>query len=53
MFIDLTAPLTDGQLIPVTLTFEKAGPMEVQLKVTPAPKGKDGKEADEHAGHSH
>jgi hypothetical protein len=53
MFIDLKAPLTDGQLVPVTLTFEKAGPMEVQLKVTPAPKGKDGKETDEHAGHSH
>lgn len=55
MFIDLKAPLADGQLVPVTLTFETAGPMEVQLKVTPAPEGKDGKdgkETDEHAGHS-
>jgi periplasmic copper chaperone A len=56
MFIDLKQPLSDGQLVPVTLTFEKAGPMEVQLKVTPAPssehgEGEHGKGEDEHAGH--
>jgi len=36
MFMDIDAPFTDGQEIPVTLTFEKAGAVEVSLKVTAA-----------------
>ena len=40
MFMDLHAPLVEGQSFPVTLTFEKAGPIEVQLEVgSPAAKG--------------
>jgi hypothetical protein len=35
MFLDLPAPLKDGTTIPVTLTFEKAGPVEVQFAVRP------------------
>jgi copper(I)-binding protein len=42
MFMDLTAPLVEGQSVPVTLTFEKAGPVEVQVEVgSPAAKGPD------------
>jgi copper(I)-binding protein len=36
MFMDIDAPFTDGQEIPVTLTFEKAGAVEVTLKVAAA-----------------
>lgn len=35
MFLELPAPLKDGATIPVTLTFEKAGPVEVQFAVKP------------------
>ncbi len=33
MFMQLTAPLVEGQSFPVTLTFEKAGAVEVQVEV--------------------
>jgi periplasmic copper chaperone A len=33
MFMKLTQPLVEGTQIPVTLTFEKAGSIEVQLEV--------------------
>jgi periplasmic copper chaperone A len=36
MFMDIDAPFADGQEIPVTLTFEKAGPVEASLKVAAA-----------------
>ena len=36
MFIDIDAPFADGQTIPVTLTFEKAGAVEVDLAVSAA-----------------
>ncbi len=36
MLIDLTAPLQPGQTIPLTLRFEKAGEVTVQVAVRPA-----------------
>jgi len=36
MFIDLRAPLTAGRSIPVTLVFERAGRVEIELSVEPA-----------------
>ena len=36
MFMDIDAPFADGQDIPVTLTFEKAGAVDVSLKVAAA-----------------
>ncbi|OEO31887.1 hypothetical protein VW23_014095 [Devosia insulae DS-56] len=40
MFMQLTQPLVEGTRIPLTLTFEKAGSVEVELSVeSPAAKG--------------
>lgn len=40
MFMDLTGPFVEGQSITVTLTFEKAGAVDVQLPIgSPAAKG--------------
>ena len=40
MFMDLRGPFVEGTSVPVTLTFEKAGAVEVQLPVgSPAAKG--------------
>lgn len=36
MLMDLAAPLREGSMIPVTLTFERAGRLEVELKIEPA-----------------
>ena len=36
MFMDIDAPFTEGQEVPVTLTFEKTGAVEVSLKVAAA-----------------
>jgi copper(I)-binding protein len=36
MFMDIDAPFADGQEIPVTLTFEKAGAVDASLKVAAA-----------------
>ena len=51
MFMDLKQPLKDGQSVKGTLTFEKAGKVDVDFKVGPvgggAPKGGAG------GGHSH
>jgi copper(I)-binding protein len=33
MFIDVDAPFTEGETIPVMLTFEKAGTIEVTMRV--------------------
>src|SRR5690606_31315676 len=50
MFLDLVAPLADGQSVEVTLTFERAGEMTVQLPVhAAAPDHADAHDA--HAGH--
>jgi copper(I)-binding protein len=34
MFIDIAGPFTEGQSIPLTLTFEKAGAVETALVVS-------------------
>lgn len=36
MLIDLKAPLKEGQRVPLTLTFEKAGPVAVEVEVKAA-----------------
>lgn len=36
MLMDLAAPLREGGMVPVTLTFERAGRLEVELKIEPA-----------------
>jgi copper(I)-binding protein len=35
MLFDLKAPLKEGELVKLTLTFEKAGPIEVEATVEP------------------
>lgn len=35
MFMDISAPFADGETVPVTLTFEKAGTVELNLAVKP------------------
>jgi copper(I)-binding protein len=37
MLMDLTAPLKDGETLPLTLTFEKAGRVEIRAQVQWAP----------------
>lgn len=40
LLVELKAPLTQGQRVPVTLTFEKAGPQTIELLVeAPGPVG--------------
>lgn len=67
MLMDLKAPLKEGDLVKLTLTFEKAGPIEVEASVEPAgangPHGMDhqpgheghgaGSGADGHSDHKH
>ena len=59
MLLDLKAPLKDGDLVKLTLTFEKAGPIEVEATVEPAgamgPHGMDHQPGaqDENAGSAH
>jgi hypothetical protein len=45
MLMDLAAPLTVGQTFPLTLTFEKAGTIEIEVVVETPP------EVDPHTGH--
>jgi periplasmic copper chaperone A len=47
MLVDLKAPLRLGGQVPITLTFERAAPVEVVVKVGPAPAAPDAG----HAGH--
>ncbi|MBZ8132568.1 copper chaperone PCu(A)C [Afifella sp. IM 167] len=35
MFLDLSGPIAQGAPVPVTLTFEKAGPLDVEMVVAP------------------
>ncbi|AMY68104.1 copper chaperone PCu(A)C [Frigidibacter mobilis] len=51
MLMGLTGPLAEGEHIPATLVFEKAGRVEVEFAVDPA--GAEGDHADhaDHAGH--
>ena len=64
MLLDLKQPLKEGDLVKMTLVFEKAGPMEVEGTVEPAgamgphnmdsQPTSDGKNTgDEHSGHEH
>jgi len=42
LLMALKAPLTEGQKVPVTLTFEKAGTLQIELVVAaPGPVGND------------
>lgn len=54
MLIDLKQPLKEGDLIKLTLTFEKAGPIEIDATVEPAgamgPHGLDHQPSDADAG---
>jgi periplasmic copper chaperone A len=36
MFMGLSGPITEGETLPATLTFEKAGSVEVEFSVDPA-----------------
>ncbi|MFO1164062.1 MAG: DUF1775 domain-containing protein [Paracoccus sp. (in: a-proteobacteria)] len=54
MFFDLKQPLAEGQIVKVTLEFEKAGEIELPLVVGPRNAGAGGDKAmkgGEHAGH--
>jgi hypothetical protein len=42
MFLGLTQRLAEGDLLPVTLTFERAGPVEVEFMVDPPRAGGHG-----------
>ena len=35
MFLDLTGPIEQGVPVPVTLTFEQAGSIDVEMVITP------------------
>lgn len=48
MFMDLKQPLAEGEKVKATLTFEKAGKVEVEFNVE---KPKTDAKADDHAGH--
>lgn len=49
MLLDLRAPLQAGQSFPVTLRFERAGEVQVQIEIRPARGGS----APPHGGHMH
>jgi copper(I)-binding protein len=51
MLIDLKAPLKQGDKVPLTLTFERAGPVQVNVDVRAA--GATGAPAHNHGPHSH
>jgi periplasmic copper chaperone A len=48
MLMGLTGPLVEGQTVPVTLVFEKAGPVEMELPILGA-----AARAPEHTGEGH
>ncbi|AGT08412.1 copper chaperone PCu(A)C [Paracoccus aminophilus] len=53
MLIGLSAPLTAGDRIPVTLEFEKAGPIEAEFAIRPAGKQGAGGHHDAAGAHQH
>ena len=58
MLFDLKAPLKEGETVPITLVFEKAGEVKVEATVEPVgakgPHGMDGQPgAADHEGHGH
>jgi hypothetical protein len=59
MLLDLKAPLVQGQSVPATLTFEKAGPVKISLDVLGvgakgpgAPKSDGMMQGPDHSGHA-
>jgi copper(I)-binding protein len=50
MFMDVKDPPTEGMMLPVTLTFEKAGSIEVEFMVEP--RGAHGESSDGHGAHA-
>ena len=48
MFLGLKPGLAEGQMLPATLTFEKAGPMEIEFMVDPA----EAAAGHDHSGHA-
>ncbi len=58
MLFDLKAPLKEGETVPITLVFEKAGPVTVEATIEPVgakgPHGMDHQPgAEGHEGHGH
>ncbi|CAM2999483.1 hypothetical protein SAMN04488021_101313 [Paracoccus aminovorans] len=51
MFMDLKQPLVEGQVVDVTLTFQKAGEVVVPMTVGPMKAGGKAGQGGEHAGH--
>jgi copper(I)-binding protein len=49
MLLDLRGPLQAGQSFPVTLRFERAGEVQIQVEIRPARPG----QAPAHGGHMH
>ena len=53
MFMGLNAPFEDGATVPVTLVFEKAGEVLVDVAVDQKRKPKHGHSGHDHSGHDH
>ena len=57
MLFDLKAPLKEGDRLPLTLVFEKAGEVNVEATVeavgAKGPHGMDASGTDDHSGHGH
>ena len=57
MLLDLKQPLKEGDLVKLTLTFAKAGPIEIEATVEPigamGPHGMDHQPGHEHDAHNH
>lgn len=53
MLMDLTGPLTEGETLDVTLTFERADPVTVQLPIAAVNAGGDAGGHGHHHGHGH
>ncbi|MEM9584944.1 MAG: copper chaperone PCu(A)C [Pseudomonadota bacterium] len=53
MLLGLTGPLEDGATIPMTLTFEKAGEVRVDVIVDQNRKPKHGGHGSDHSSHDH
>ncbi len=53
MFINVSKPFKEGEMVKATLTFEKAGTVEVEFEVGPAAGGEPEMKHDAHAGMEH
>lgn len=52
MLFELKQPLADGDKYPMTLTFQKAGDIEVEVQVTAQPDEQDGHDHGDHGDHA-